>query len=556
MKIKMIDFKKEILKNLEKHIKNPYLEIPTNKEFGDYSFPCFELAKEKHQKPNEIAKNIVSKLKPTKNIKDIRAIGPYINFYINDHILAKEIIKEITKKRDKYGSLKYSKERIMVEFSQSNTHKAFHIGHVRGTSLGESISRIMEFCGDKVIRVNYQGDTGMHVAKWIWCYLKYYKNEKLKKDEGWIASIYIDAVKKLSEKPELQEEVENINKKLEEKSDKKLNELWKKTRKLSLDVLKPIYNELNTKFDKYYFESQVEKKGKEISKNLVKKGIANLSEGAIIINLKNYNMGVWVLLRKDGTVLYSAKDIALALKKFNDFDIDKSIYVVAHEQQFHFKQLFKVLELMKIKDKDKLYHLDYNLVKLPTGRMSSRTGENVIYSEFKKELVDYIKSKMDIKSKEAEKRVLTIAIASLKYSLLKQSINKEIVFEKEKSMKFEGDTGPYLLYTYARAKNILRKAKYKPTLKNNIKNIDKKEKELLLQLYFFPEIVRDSRQNFSPNLIANYSYKIAKLFNEYYHENKVIGSENQEFRLKLVDSFSQTLKNSMRLLGIDTLEKM
>jgi len=205
----------------------------------------------------------------------------------------------------------------MVEFSQANTHKAFHVGHVRGTSLGESISRIIEFSGSKIIRANYQGDTGMHVAKWIWCYTKYHPKEKIISDEKWIASIYVDAVKRLAENPELQIEVDKINENLYKKDNKKLNELWSRTRKLSLNSFEKIYKELNTRFDFYFFESRVEKRGKEIANELVRKKLAKISEGATIIELEKYGLGVWVLLRKDGTILYSSKDLALAEQKFN-----------------------------------------------------------------------------------------------------------------------------------------------------------------------------------------------------------------------------------------------
>ncbi len=554
----MVDFKKEIIKILNKDIKDPNLEIPQNKEFGDYSLPCFEIAKEQKKNPVEIAKLIGNKLKANKYITKIKVIGPYVNFYINKNILAETTIKEILQKKEKYGSKLIGKEKVMIEFSQANTHKAFHIGHVRGTSLGESISRIFEFFGNNVTRVNYQGDTGMHVAKWIWCYLNYHKNEKIVSNEKWIASIYIEAVKRLKENPDLQIQVDEINKKLDSKKDKKLNDLWKKTRKPSLDSFNIIYSDLNTKFDKYFFESEMEKRGKEIAQMLVKKKIAEISDGAIIINLKKYNLGVWVLLRKDGTVLYSAKDIALAEKKFNDFKITKSIYVVGHEQRLHIHQLFKTLELMKFKQAKNCVYVPVNLVKLPTGRMSSRTGENIIYSSFKKEILDYTKNeikKREKNPKDLDKRALAISMASLKYSMLKLDINKEIVFDKENALKFEGDTGAYLLYTYARAKSILRNAK---TSKKsiNLKEINEIEEKLISELSNFKEVSLNAYKNISPNLIANYAYSISQRFNEFYHNSKVIGSENEEFRLALVESFSIILKNSLDLLGIEVIEKM
>ncbi len=552
-----------LLANSSKLKKNEILnliEIPKDSSLGDYAFPCFVLAKKFKKSPAEIAKEISKKLEDNPNLEKVEAVGSYVNFFLNRKILAKEILDKVQSEKDRYGSSKAAKEKIMIEFSQANTHKAFHIGHVRGTSLGESIARICEFLGNKTIRANYQGDSGMHVAKWIWCYQKYHKKEKLNDDESWIANIYVDAVRRLAENPDYQKEVDEINQKLEEKTDKSLNELWKKTRKYSLDSFENIYKQLNTKFDAYFFESELEKRGKEISQELLNKGIAKISDGAIIIDLEKDNLGVWVLLRKDGTVLYSAKDLALAERKFNKYKIDKSIYVVGSQQMQHFHQLFKTLELMKFRQAKKCFYVPVSEVRFPWGEMSSRTGENILYSGFIKELVAYakdeIKKRHKLSEKEIEKRAMAIAISALKYSMLKQDQNKNIVFLKEEALAFEGNTGPYLLYSYARAKSILEKAKFNQNKKYIIKNLNNLEKDLIFQLGKFSQLVFNTYSSLAPNLIANYAFETAQIFNEFYHANQVIGSDNEQFRLILVDSFAQVLKNALSLLGIKTLEKM
>lgn len=535
------------------------IEIPPTPDLGDYAFPCFSLAKIIRKNPVEIAKDLARDLSPNEKFEKISAVGPYVNFFIDKKSFSINVIKGIQQQKNKFGSSKSGKEKIMVEFSQANTHKAFHIGHVRGTSLGESLSRILEFTGNKVIRANYQGDIGMHVAKWLWCYEKYHKKEKLRKDEAWIASIYVDAVKRLAEKPELQDQVDIVNRKLDEKSDKNLNDLWKKTRKLSLDAFEKIYHELNTEFNNYFFESELEEKSKEICQELLKKSIATISDGATIINLEKDNLGVWVLLRRDGTVLYSAKDLALAEKKFNKLKIDKSIYIVGAAQTLHMNQLFKTLEMMNFNQASKCEFIPVTEVRLPTGKMSSRTGENILYSSFLAELKEYSKSEIKkrekLSEKELEKRALAISIASLKYAMLKQDPNKTITFSKEEALAFEGNTGPYLLYSYARARSILKKSKNKAH-KLNIKSINEKEKELIVKLSKFPEVISSAAQNLSPNDIANYAYELSKSFNEFYHSSQVIGSDEEDFRLVLVDSFSQVLKNSLFLLGIPVLESM
>ena len=563
---KEIHLKKEEIQNL--------IEIPPSPEMGDYSLPCFSLSKILHRSvypkaqnegakksPNQIAEELKSKIKLPKQIKDVKVINGYLNFFIDKNILCEKIVKEILSKKEKFGKAKVKKEKIMIEFSQANTHKAFHIGHIRGTSIGESLARIMEFYGNKTIRANYQGDTGMHVAKWLWCYKKYHSREQLKDDELWIASIYVDAVKRLTQKPELQEEVNKLNKKLEDKKDKQLNLLWKKTRSLSLKSFEKIYSQLNTHFDKYFFESEVEKKGKEIAEKLLKKGIAKKSEGAVIVDLEKFNLGVWVLLRSDMTVLYSAKDLALAEEKFRKFKIDKNIYVVADEQNLHMQQLFKTLELMGFKSANKCRHVSYGIVRLPTGKMSSRTGDNILYSDFINEIKKYAKKRIKerlekISEKELEKRAEKISIAAIKYAMLKQNPNKNIIFNKKESLNFEGDTGPYLLYSYARASSILRKAKIKQVKNFKIKDLNNKEVELAKKLSQFPEIVFSSYNNLNSSSIANYSYQLSKIFSEFYHECPVINSDNEQFRLALVNCFRYVLKNSLNLLGINILEEM
>ncbi len=549
--MKVVSLKKEEIENL--------VEAPQNKDFGDYAFPCFSLTKVLKKSPNEIAKDIEKKLMKSKEVEKIVTVGSYVNFYLNKKYLAENTLKEILKKKDKYGSMEISKERVMVEFSQANTHKAFHIGHVRGTSLGESIARILEFGGNKVVRANYQGDTGMHVAQWIWCYNKYHVKEKLKKDETWVAGIYVESVSRLNENEKFKEEVEEINRKLDSKEDKKLNGLWEQTRELSLESFEPIYKELNTKFDNYFYESEVEDRAKDISKELLNKKIAELSEKAVIMDLEKFNLGIWVLLRSDGTVLYSAKDIALAEMKFNKYKIDKSIYVVGSAQQLHVYQLFKTLELMKFKQAEKCRYVPITEVRLPEGKMSSRTGQNILYSAFKDELVEYAKMEIQnrekVSGKELNTRALAISIASLKYVMLKQDVNKAIVFNKKEALQFEGNTGPYLLYTYARAKSILKKAKSKEK-KLVFGDIDEKERNLISKLALFPEIALSSYNNLAPNVIANYCYELAQIFNEFYHSEKVIGSTNEIFRLSLVECSAQVLKNGLSLLGINVIEKM
>lgn len=548
--------------NLDKELISNALEIPPDSSLGDYAFPCFVLAKVMRRSPVDIATLLAGELgaKLPKEISGTNASGPYLNFFVNKKIFLENTINQILKEKEKFGCCK-QKGKVMIEFSQANTHKAFHVGHIRGTSLGESLARILEFSGNSVLRANYQGDTGMHVAKWLWDYRKYHSKEKLKEDESWVAGIYVEAVKRLAENPNFEAEVNEINRKLESREDKTLNELWAKTRKLSLDSLERIYKELGTHFDNHFFESEFEKRGKELAQELVKKNIAKISEGATIMDLKDYGLGVWVLLRSDGTVLYSAKDLALAEEKFDEYKIDKAVYVVGVEQKLHFQQLEKTLELMRFKQADKCKFVHFELVRLPTGKMSSRTGENILYSDFIKEVVSHSKKEIKkrfpkLSAKELEKRAFAIAIAAIKYSMLKQDPNRVLVFEKEQALNFEGESGPYLQYSYARASSIMRKAKSKAPGKVKVISLCEKEVELAKKLAEFPSVAEQVYAKMDPSLLANYVFKLSQVFNEFYHACPVIESSEKKQRLGVVQAFLYIQKLALGLLGIEVMEEM
>ena len=535
------------------------IEVPKDPSLGDFAFPCFTLAKHFRKNPVEIAKEIGAKIKIGNEIDKINVVGPYINFFLNQKHAALGVIADILKKKEKYGSCEHGKrKKFMLEFSQPNTHKAFHVGHIRGTSFGESLARVREFCGYDVVRANYSGDTGMHIAKWMWAYTHFHKKDKIKSDESWFAKIYVEAVQKLEGNEKGQAEVEEINRQLDARSNKVLMKLWKETRKSSIAAWKPIYKDLDVKFDVHFFESETEKDGKRIAQELVERNIAKVSEGATIMDFKDEGLGVWVLLRKDGTVLYSAKDLALAEIKLSEYKMDESLVVTSVEQNLHFQQLRKTLEIMKFARWKEYLHLGYESVRFPWGKMSSRTGDNVFYAAFRDELMQEAAREINLRAKlsktETDKRALAIAIAAMKYSMLKQDVNKVIIFNKEEALRFEGDTGPYLLYSYARARSILRKKKAKKF--SGAESVDNSERLLINELARFPDVVLQADQSFAPALIAHYAYKLAHQFNEFYHSSPVIGSDKENFRLALVGAFAQTLGNALNLLGIPVLEEM
>ncbi len=549
------------------------LEVPPRMEMGDFAFPCFGLAKSMKKAPVVIAKDLSKSLKLPSGIERIESEGAYVNFFVDKKILVERVLARVRKKG--FGKLNLGKGKSrVVEYSQPNTHKAFHVGHIRGTSLGESLSRIFRVCGESVIQMNYSGDSGMHIAKWIWCYRKFHPNEKLRDDEAWIAGIYVDAVEKLGDDGKLQEEVDEINLKIESGEDKEISELWKKTRAMSIKSWDRIYKELDAHFDVNFFESEFEEEAKKEVLKMLEDGIAK-KDDAVFMDLKEFGLGVWVLLRRDGTVLYSAKDIALALRKFKDYRSDNYLVCVGNEQKMHFEQLVKTLELMGLKKEAKSYgFLPFGMVRFPEGKMSSRSGANVLYSDFLKAVVGIARTGLEKRGyggKDLSERALKIAIASIKYSMLKQGPKKTMIFDPRKDVAFEGDTGPYLLYSYARASSILRKVKN--ATRNSVPSkmgasapsssgkivvgeLNESEVKLVKKIDEYEDVVVRAYETLSPNLIANYCFELAQDFNEFYHTCPVLGNESEGFRLAIVGAFRVVMGKGLDLLGIEKLESM
>jgi arginyl-tRNA synthetase len=558
--LKTVDFLKN--ENIEQT-----LETPPQPEFGDLASKiCFLLSKKFKKSPFDIANEIIKKIKIPKDslISEIESKGGYINFFFSYPRITSIVLKTILKEKDSYGRSEIGKKKtIMVEFAHPNTHKGFHIGHLRNISTGESICRILGFTGHKVVRANYQGDIGLHVAKALWGFINLYKCKAPKENKGeWIGKVYTEVNKKFSDDERVNKEVLEINNKLYG-GDKKIMKLWKMTRKWSLDDFEKIYKQLGTKFDKYYFEGQVEDRAVEISKELLEKGIAQLSEGAIIIDLSKYNLSTFVLLTREGNPVYESKDLALAERQFRDFKIDRCIHVVGSEQKLYFQQLFKVFELIGSPGAGKSYHLVYELVNLKTGKMSSRLGSVVLYTQLRDKILGKILKEIEERNpklSKKEKKILAekIAVGALKYGMLSISCDKLLIFDWEKALMLEGNTGPYLQYAHTRCNGILNKVKkWEENVVNE--NLTTEEKKLVKKLSDFPTVVEQALRDFRPHYLCNYAYELATIFSEFYHLCPVLKAEKKQlknFRLSLVKATKITLKNCLSLLGIETPEKM
>jgi len=556
-------FRKEIVKLIAKHGKltaeaiDGILEVPPNLDMGDYAFPCFFLAKERKESPLKIAKELASEIKPSKSISKIEAKGPYLNFFIDKPGFAKFVLTEEPEFTKRKGT-------IMIEYSQPNTNKPQHLGHVRNDLLGMTISVLLQKLGYKVIKVNTINDRGIHICKSMLAYQKWGNNkEPDKKSDHFVGDFYVMFAQKAKENPELEKEaLELLNK--WEVGDKETIAVWKKMNKWALDGFEQTYKDLGVKFDKVYYESEIYKAGKKIILDALNKGIFEKDEtGAVIAKLEP-DLPNKVLLRTDGTSLYITQDIALAIQKFTDYKLDKSIYVVGSEQDLYFKQLFKVLDLLGYKGVEKCYHLSYGMVYLPSGKMKSREGTVVDADDLIKEVKDLARAELlkrykDLTEDELNKRAEQIGLGALKFMMLKTDPKKDMLFNPEESISFEGETGPYLQYTHARICSIL--AKEDGTIKSKVDFSllnEKVEQNLINQLFLFQETVEEAAEQYKPSLVARYLLELTQTFNEFYHKCPVIQAEQnlKEARLLLIDRTRQVIKEGLLLLGIESPERM
>lgn len=563
MKGEVVKVLKKALKKVkinlnEEEIEN-LIEIPPSLEMGDYAFPCFFLVEKLKQEPNQIAMEIREKIgnPPVMVFEDIQTSGPYLNFFLNRKDFARKLVWEVLTQKEKFGKNNLGKrKKIVVEFSSPNLAKPFGIGHLRSTIIGNSIANICEFEGFKAIRMNYLGDWGTQFGKLIFGYEKFGSEKKLEKNPiKHLLDIYV----KINKNKRYEKKSKEWFKKLEE-GDKKASMLWKVFRELSLNDFKKIYKTLGVKFDVYTSESSYHKEMKKVLEELKEKKISKKSKGAIIVDLKKYNLGVCLIEKSDGTTLYATRDIASAIARYKKYKFEKMIYEVGQEQKLYFKQIFKILELMGYKWAKNCVHIEHGFYLDKDGKkFATRKGKTIFIRDILDKTISLAEKEIKkrnpkILKRELEKRVLKIALAAIFYGDLKNNRSNNIVFDLKKFISFEGDTGPYIQYSYARASSILRKTKNKDKFK--IYELEPKELELVKKLSQFPDIVLNSYENSKPSIIANYSHQLAQIFNEFYHICPVIGSEQESFRLALVEAFRQILKNSLHLLGINVIEEM
>lgn len=522
-------------------------------------------------KVHELAANIADKVKDAlgkfDGIDRIESINGYLNFFFDSNLYAKRVVDLVLTEGEGFGNAPSTGKKVMVEFSQPNSLKAFHVGHLRNMVLGTAVSNLMAAEGNEVIRANYLGDIGLHVITWLWNYLKNHNGENPPSENKikWMGNLYTEAVENRENSPENKAEVRALFKRWDERDDEIIN-LWEKTRQWSLDAFNQVYKKLGIHFDHIYYESEVEDAGKELIDTLIERGLAidERPQGAVFVDLDNLlgtkeEFRVLVLLRSDGTSLYSTKDIPLAIKKFEQYALDKSIYVVDVRQSLYLKQIFKILELMGYKWAKDCYHLAYEIVNLPGNvTIASREGTIVLLEDLLKEAekraLNIVEQKnpdlsADVKNSIAE----TVAIGALKYSLLSRDNTKVITFDWDAALDVNGQAAPYIQYAAVRANSILKKVDFKiPPGVETRYTFSPKEIQLIDLISRLPTEILRAAKDLKPLLIANLVFDIAQAFNDFYNSCPVLQAEKdiRSFRLRLVAAARQTIINCLAILGI------
>jgi len=542
--------------------------IPPDFEMGDFGFATFNLAKEQKKNPYDLTVELKEAVEE-KGIPDfidrIEAVGPYLNFFLKTPKLAEVVIGDVKKAGKKYGTNTAGKnKKVLIEYPSNNTHKELHIGHLRNICIGNALTKIFLASGFKAVPVNYLNDFGSHVAKCLWGMEKFHKDQQPPENkQRWLGEIYAEASIYLDEHPEYKQEVADLQKKLESK-DKSIWDLFLKTREWSIEGFDAAFAELGVKHDFVFYEKDIKEAGQKMVDELLKKKIAEVGEGgAIIIDLKKYGLDIALLRKSDGSGLYMTSDLGLALAKQKKYpQQNESVHITGDEQDFYFKQLFKVLELAGYKFK--MTHIGYGLVNLPTGKMSSRKGTVVLYEDVKNSVFNEVMRETAPRHQDwSEERIndtcKKIALGAVKFDFLKHEANKVIIFDEKSAVSFDGFTGPYVLYVVARINSLINKAK---KIKNKI-NFEllkePEEKQLLVLMCQYEDMIKKSLENYNPSVITKYCFDLAKQYNDFYSKHSVLGAENDDVinaRLALSSSVKQVLENALGLLSIDTVEEM
>ena len=558
-------------------IENPILEfrqIPFSGEWG-LAIPLFPVAATEARsgkqvivpkRAQELAEAIKASLgAPPAGFSHIEAVNGYLNLYFSTSAYARRVVDTVLQEGENFGRADNRGETVMVEYSQPNTHKAFHVGHLRNVILGGSVCRILEFAGYEVIRANYLGDIGLHVVKWMWNYLKNHLGEIPGENKThWMNDIYAEA-DRLFQDPENEAEIRALYARWNAR-DPEIVDLWRKTRGWSLEGFSDIYDLLGEEFDRIYFESDVEDPGVALVEKIVEDGLAEdeRPEGPVFFDLDaaagtEDEFRVLVLLRSDGSSLYATKDLPLAILKFEEYNLDQSIYVIDVRQSLYLKQIFKTLEILGFPWADQLHHLPYELVNLPGNvTMSSREGTVVMFDDLVTEATQRTRAIVEEKNPELSEQAKAaiaqaVALGALKYTMLSRDNTKVVTFDWDTALDFNGQAAPYIQYAHVRAGSILRKGGQDLQDATEFPSaLEKAEVDLIELMTRLPEDVERAAVEYRPLVIANLAYDLARAFNDFYNTCHVLYAEPEvrAYRLRLVAAAQQVIATSLQLLGI------
>ena len=565
----MNKFVEEIIKVISKQVDLPeeeirdLVEIPPDEKLGDYAFPCFVLAKKLKNTPNQIAGELALRLKATELIQEIYSIGPYVNFKVDKSKLAEFVLTQIFEQDTDYGSDDVGKGKtIVIDFSSPNIAKPFGIGHLRTTVIGHALYHIFKKLGFKVVRINHLGDWGTQFGKVILAYRMWGDEKEFLKDPiSTLYDLYVRFHREAEEEPKLDEEARVWFKKLED-GDKEASELWKKFRDYSLQEFNRVYEMLGIEFDSYPGESFYNKFMDQTVEQIKAKGLAEMSQDALIVKLEQYDLPACLLKKKDEATLYATRDIAAAIYRYNTYHFYKSLYVVGSAQKLHFQQVFKVLELMGYKWATDCVHVDFGWIKFKQVMMASRKGNIILLEDVLNKSIQLARKIIEEKNPDLENKeevAKEVGIGAVIFADLSTRRNKDIDFDWDQVLSFDGETAPYVQYTHARLYSLMRKYGKPVHQEIDYKVFSTDEESILIKLLEdFPRRVRFAAEGYEPAFICSFLIDLCSTFNRFYQKHRIVTDDERSSsaRMFLVKAIQVTVKSGLSLLGIKAPERM
>lgn len=566
-----MDFRSEVAKIINKNLESlsieeiqEMLEVPSNTEMGDYAFPCFKLAKEYRKAPNAIAQELSEALVATNSIKEIKNLGGYVNFFLNKEVWIKESVENALDKGIDFGKSNFGQMRnTIVEYSSPNIAKPFHIGHIRTTVIGHALHRLYQFMGFNTIAINHLGDYGTQFGKLIVAYKGWGDRDKIEKQPiNELLKLYIEFHERAEADPSMEDEARMWFKKLED-NDPEAKELWQWIRDVSLTEFNRVYDMLGIKYDSFAGESFYSDKMPKVIAEMEAKGILENSQGAKIVDLEKYNMPPALIMKKDGSTLYITRDIAAAFYRKQTYDFYKNIYVVGTPQELHFRQWKKIVELMGNEWAKDCTHVQFGTVSLEDGTLSTRKGRVVFLEEVLNKAIDKTREVIEQKNPELENLeevAKQVGIGAVVFQELSNSRIKDYQFSWERTLSFEGETGPYVQYTHARCCSILNRAGIEPSKDINYSLLANNEDavNIVRVLDSFGDVLLRSVNRNEPHHVARFVLDLSQAFNKFYHDNHILSSEDEAKKayISLTSITKNAIKNGMWILGMQAPEKM